>query len=158
MNIFPMRQRAANPPMQFRKEMNDLWGRFFGDDEDGWFTNRLPEVFGQASLPAVNITEGDKTLTVAVDLPGVEAKDVTVEMVGTDLVIAGERKWESKKEDKDVLRTESQFGVFRRVVPLPMGLKTEADEIEAKYENGILEICLKKVTPTPHKKISVKTK
>ena len=158
MNIFPTRQRATNPPVQFRKEMNDLWGRFFGDDDNGWFTSHLPEVFTQASLPAVNISEDDKALTIAVDLPGVEAKDVTLEVVGTDLVIAGERKWESKKEEKDILRTESQFGAFRRVVPLPTGLKTEPDDIDARYENGILEICLKKVTPTPHKKISVKTK
>jgi HSP20 family protein len=138
--------------------MNDLLGRFFGQEGNGWPSSHLPEAFSRGHIPSVNISENDKVLTIAVDLPGVNSEDVDIQVIGNDLVIAGERKWEEKKQEKDFLRAESQFGAFRRVVPLPPNLRSRPEDIEATFKNGILEICLKKVEAAPDVKVNIKVK
>ena len=157
MNLIPWRRSASTPLVRFRKEMDDLWGRFFDDTNNGWEASQLPEAFTRGGVPSLNISENEEALTFTLDLPGVEKEDVNVEVMGDELVISGERKWESKKEEKDFLRMESQFGAFRRVIPLPTGLRTEPDEIEARFKNGTLEVHLKKVEPTPSKKVAVQS-
>lgn len=156
MNLIPWRQRASAPLARFHKDIDELWSRFQDDSADGWFTSHLPEVFTQGTVPSVNISENEKVVTVSVDLPGVDAEDVDVEVMGDELVISGERKWENKEEEKELVRMESQFGSFRRVIPLPSGLRTDPKDIDAKYKKGILKIRLTKVAPTPSKKITVK--
>lgn len=125
------------------------------DDNDERFS-QLPEASTAGHVPALNITENEDSLVVSVDLPGVEAKDVVVEVMGKELVISGERKWESEKTEGEMVHMESRFGAFRRVVSLPTGLETEADDVDATYEDGILKVRLKKVEPTPTRKVTVK--
>ena len=151
----PWRKRTPQPLSQLRTEMDDLWNRFFDDTNGYGFPSHLPEAFTTTQMPALNVTEDENAFRVDVDLPGVDPKEVNVEVVGNELVISGERKWESKKEEKDFVRMESQFGAFRRVLPLGSGLRTNPEDIEAKYKNGILKIHLKKMEPTPTKKIEV---
>lgn len=154
MNIVPWRHRSSTGLSSLRKDMDDLWSRFFDDDGGTPFTH-LPEVFTRG-IPSVNITENESTITFAVDLPGVEQKDVHVEILGDELLISGERRWESKEEEGKCVRMESQFGSFRRVLPLPSGLLTEPRDIDARYKDGILTIRLKKQEPTPSQSIEVK--
>ena len=157
MNLIPWRRSASTPLVRFRKEMDDLWSRFFDDTDDGWQASHLPEAFARGGVPSLNISENEEGLMFALDLPGVETEDVNVEVMGDELVISGERKWESKQEEKEFLRMESQFGAFRRVVPLPAGLRTDPEDIDARIKNGILEVRLKKVEPTPSKKVTVQS-
>ncbi len=135
------------------------WGsktpaNLFATDWDNWMEeffknspNRLPEVFQRNAVPAVNIADTARELIVSVELPGVSEKDVSVQIVGGQLVVSAERKWEEEKKDKEFYRVESQYGSFRRAVPLPDGLNTDPDAVRAKLEKGVLEIALPKVEP-----------
>ncbi len=143
------------------------WGnksptQLFGSDLDNWMeeffkntSNRLPEVFQRGSAPALNLADTTREFVVTVELPGVSEKDVSVQVVGQQLVISGERKWEDEKKDKEYFRVESQYGAFRRAVPLPEGLNTDADAVVAKLEKGVLEVRIPKVEPKAAASIKV---
>jgi HSP20 family protein len=116
---------------------------------------RLPEVFRGTMMPAVNVSETDKTFMVGVDLPGLEEKDIDVKIMGNQLTISAERKWEEEKKGKEFHRVESQYGRFERTVMLPDDLKTGA--CEGVYKKGVLTITIPKTAPTPATKINVKS-
>jgi HSP20 family protein len=124
-----------------------------------WFENapqtRLPEVFRSTSLPPLNVSETDKAFVVAIDLPGLEEKDMDVKLMGNQLTICAERRWEEEKKGKEFHRVESQFGRFERSVTLPENIRNAS--CEAVYKKGVLTVTVPKVEPTPATKISVKT-
>jgi HSP20 family protein len=139
----PLSRRSAEP----------LFDRFF---DDGFrFGDHLPEALQSASAPAVNIAENEKALTVSAELPGLEEKDIDVQVMGNQLVISAERKFEAEKKEKEFLRVEHQYGSFSRTITLPTGLRTDA--VEAVYKKGILTVEIPKLEPTPTAKIEVKT-
>ena len=92
--------------------------------------------------PRMNISGDEKAWLVSVEVPGVEEKDLVVEMKDNSLVISGEKKqeMEEKDEEKGFYHMERSFGSFRRVVAVPEDVK--ADEISASYKNGVLSITL----------------
>ena len=92
--------------------------------------------------PRMNITGDEKAWHVSVEIPGVEEKDIVVEMKENSLIISGEKKQEREEKDdeKGVYHMERSFGSFRRVVTVPEDVK--ADEITASYKNGVLDISL----------------
>jgi len=150
MNIIPWRDRTAVSTL--RSELDNLFNRMpFGDGE-----SRLPEVFGRRVMPAVNISETEKSWSVSVELPGLNEKDIQVQIMGQQLVISGERKWEEEKKGKEFRSVESQYGAFERSIPLPENLRLEPESIQATYKRGMLEVTLPKLEPTPAAKIPVK--
>ena len=134
------------------RRTESLFNRFFEDPFN--FTEQLPEVLQRASVPAVNIAENEKTFTVSAELPGLEEKDIDVKVLGNQLVISAERKFEEEKKEKEFLRVEHQYGSFSRTISLPTGLRTDA--VEAVYRKGILTLAIPKIEPTPAAKIEVK--
>ncbi len=92
--------------------------------------------------PRMNITGDEKAWHISVEIPGVEEKDIVVEMKENSLIISGEKKQEKeeKDEEKGVYHVERSFGSFRRVVTMPEDVK--ADEITASYKQGVLDISL----------------
>lgn len=153
MQLIPWRERGD--VTSFRSEFDKLFDTFFSD---GTRFEHLPEAFRRGPIPAVNMAETDKEFAVSVELPGLDEKDIQVQLLGGDLVISGERKWEGEKKDKTFHRVESQYGSFRRVIEMPEGARTEPDAIAATYSKGILEIRVPKVEPKPAAKIAVKAK
>jgi HSP20 family protein len=93
-----------------------------------------------------------------VDLPGLEEKDIDVKLMGTQLMISAERKWEEEKKGKEFHRVESQYGSFARSLTLPENARMNRESIEATFQKGILEIKIPKVEPTPAAKIAIKAK
>lgn len=150
MNIVPWRRQSTLD--SFRSEFEDLLGRVF----DGEPANRLPALFSKSVHPAVNLSETDKSWNLSFELPGLDAKDINVQIVGRQLVVSGERKWEEEKKNREFHRVESQFGSFQRAVALPENVRLDPDGIVATYKRGILEVTLPKVEPTPAAKIAVK--
>ena len=121
------------------------------------FRNRLAEMFQTTrNFPPMNVCETSDHFVVSLELPGMDAKDVNVELVGNTLQISGERKWEEEKKGKDYRRVESQYGTFTRNVVLPDNLRHDKESIEATLTKGILEVRVPKVEPTPAAKIPVK--
>jgi HSP20 family protein len=149
LSLIPWRTRF---PLLSRRGDNfaDWVERFFEEP----IAERLPEAFRGNLFPALNVAEDNKAMTITIELPGLEEKDIQVNVTGTTLTVSGERKWEEVKKDKQWHRVESQFGSFTRTVTLPNNLKT--DQIEAVYNKGLLTLTIPKVEPTPTTKVKIK--
>ncbi len=107
--------------------------------------------------PSVDIASTDKEYTITVEVPGVEEKDVKLELAadGT-LIIRGEKKQEREQRDKNFYRVERSYGSFQRTLSLPED--AEQDNIEASFNNGVLTITfLRRAVPqAPVKHIGIK--
>ncbi len=90
--------------------------------------------------PRVDISGSEEEYAVAVELPGVEEKDISVELKGDTLIIRAEKKREEKTEDKGWYRVERSYGAFQRVLSVPED--ADVDGVKAKYDNGVLNISL----------------
>jgi HSP20 family protein len=106
-------------------------------------------------VPAVDIKETDSAFEIHADIPGVDPKDIEVHMENGLLTIKGERKSESKEEKEGYKRVERQWGSFYRRFSLPDS--ADADKINAKSKNGVLEITIPKQEKAPARKISVES-
>jgi len=157
MKLMPWRKREGD--VALHRDDDELWNRFLEAFHPP-FTSpefRLANLFRASSFPPVNVSESENDYTVAVEVPGMTEQDLDIEVMGDQLVIAGERKWESqeKADDKEFHRVESRYGSFQRTLPLPGGLQTDTDSVRATFENGILSIVFQKVEPTPKRKIAI---
>jgi len=89
--------------------------------------------------PKMEVSETDKEIKVTAELPGLEEKDVNVELANGVLSISGERK--SETEDKERRFTERYYGHFERQIPVE---DVEADKVAASFKNGDLTVTLPK--------------
>jgi HSP20 family protein len=127
--------------------MEDLMGRFF-PDEEFW---ALPE---RIFAPTADVAETDKGYEITMDLPGIDPKDLTVEIREGSLWVSGQRKEEKEEKGKTFHRMERHYGAFRRVVPLD--LPVDREKVEAKYHDGVLKINVAKMPGAETKRIEVK--
>lgn len=103
--------------------------------------------------PATNIVETRDKFILRAELPGMEEKDVHIELEGRLLTINGERKFEKKTEDENYHRIESSYGKFYRSFTLPHDV--EESRIEANFDNGVLTIEVPKVEGAKPKQIPI---
>jgi hypothetical protein len=82
--------------------------------------------------------EGEGRLIVCVELPGLAASEITIEVTDEGLILEGEKRPEPEARRGSVFRTERAYGSFRRVIPLPQGARGE--EARARFENGVLKV------------------
>lgn len=113
----------------WHRDIDDLFSRFFGAE---------PEAFGGTAPLESFVRNGD--LIVRADLPGVDPKEVDINLMGNVLTIKGERKSKEEKKNEDYIRHEISYGSFERRMTVPEGI--DADKIKAKYENGVLELTM----------------
>ena len=107
------------------------------------------------NYPRVDIVEEKDTYKITADMPGLDKKDITVEVKNGVLAISGEKKEEKSERDKNrYYHFERRFGSFRREFALPDHV--DAEHVEAKYANGVLELTLKKTEAAKPKAIEVK--
>lgn len=93
--------------------------------------------------PRVNVTESEEAFTVSAELPGIDHKDVQVNLKERVLTISGERKNSSENGDgKGARYTESTFGTFRRAIRL--GVDIDEEKVQASMKNGVLSVTLPK--------------
>lgn len=151
MKILPWRDRQT--PTSFQSDMEEFMNRFPFSET----ASRLPEIFGRRAMPRVNIAETEKSWCVSVELPGLNEKDIVVQLMGEQLLISGERKWEEEKKNKEYHTVESQYGSFERAIRLPGNVRLDPESITATYKRGILEVTVPKLEPTPAAKIPVKS-
>ncbi|BBG66786.1 heat shock protein Hsp20 [Hydrogenimonas sp.] len=98
-----------------------------------------------AFLPTVNTREDENAYVVEVDLPGVKKEDikVNIDQEKRTLTISGERKFKDEVKKEDYYKIESSYGKFMRTFSLPENV--DAENIDAKTEDGVLVITLPKV-------------
>jgi len=135
-------------PLAMRSRFDDLW-------PDLRRFEKLPEVFSNELMPPINLAESEKSVVVTLEAPGMEESDFDIHVVGNQLTINGEKKFEEKTDDKEFRRVEIEYGKFSRTMTLPAAVRT--DDIDAVYHNGVLTIKIAKLEPTPTKKIKIRT-
>ena len=143
--MVPWREKLPRPLFRFEREMEDLFGRMMGRDEE-W----LPADFFR---PRYDLAETDAEYEVKVDLPGMKPEDVTVEVKDGNLWIVGKKEEEKKDEGKTFHTVERRHGEFRRVIPLG---DVDVDKINAEYHDGVLKVTLPKLEEAKPKRIEVK--
>lgn len=118
--------------------------------------SRLFSNFGESGdlMPAFDISEADDHFVVRADLPGIDAKDLDINLSGNVLSISGEKKREQEQKDESYYSVERQFGCFCRTFTLPSEVKQ--DGIEAIYKDGVLRLTVPKVESAKRKRIEVK--
>lgn len=104
--------------------------------------DRLPSLRGAASAPKVSVSEGKDAFEIAVELPGVDEGDIRLNVEDNQLVISGEKKEETQRNERDWHVEERSYGSFYRAIPLPF--RPEEDGVEAFLDKGVLNIRVKK--------------
>jgi HSP20 family protein len=140
---------SANPFMSLQREIDRLF-------ED--FTHGFPAFAGNGAsklLPSMDVTETDKEIEITAELPGLEEKDVQINVADNLLTIRGEKKAEKEEKDKNYRLVERSYGAFERTLELPDGVN--ADAIKASIAKGVLKVTVPKPAPAQAKKIEVKS-
>jgi HSP20 family protein len=137
----------SDPLTALQEEMNELRSRFLGDSGEGWFT--------VAMIPALDMAESDTSIDVRMDLPGMAAKDIDIQINGNVLSVSGQRDEEKEEKGKTFHRVERRSGSFSRSVTLPCNVIES--EVAAEYRDGVLAIKLPKTDESKAHKIKVKT-
>ena len=106
------------------------------------FDQNLPSPDIGAGSPAINVAETKDALEVTAELPGVDEKDIKVSLDDNQLIISGEKKAESKKEEKDWHIEERSFGSFYRSMSLPF--EPEDGSVDAHFDKGVLRLTIRK--------------
>lgn len=119
---------------------------------------RIPGLPEGVIKPSLDISSSEKEYTITVEVPGVDDKDVKVEVNGNNLIISGEKKQESKEKEKNFYREERCYGSFQRVLSLPED--AEKDKIKASFKKGVLNLTIPRqaVPASQVKKIEIESK
>jgi HSP20 family protein len=152
---------AWRPFESLRREVDRLFEDF--GREDFWrrplrslagFERGLAQKL--AAAPAVDVAENDKAYEITAELPGMNEKDIEVNVANGGLTIKGEKKEEKEEKQKGYYVSERRYGSFERYFGLPDGI--DAGKIEASFKNGVLKVTLPKTAEAqkPAKKIEVK--
>lgn len=118
------------------------------------FTRGVP-VFGtRPAFPHMDVTETDKAIEIACELPGLEEKDVKVSLADGILTIEGEKRAEKEESGKSYQLLERSYGAFSRSVAVPANVDT--DSVEASMQKGVLKVVVAKPKSAVAQKIEIK--
>jgi HSP20 family protein len=110
--------------------------------------------FGNFSkVPAAELSETDDAVNLKLEVPGMNAKDLDIQVTENAVSIRGERKEESTTEENGTKRSEFRYGKFERVIPLPARIQNT--DVKADYKDGILNLHLPKAQEEKNKVVKV---
>ena len=124
-----------DPFNQLRRQINRVF-------DDAFSGGRWPEGEGTVFAPQLDVTDTDKEVRICAELPGIEAKDLDVNVTDDTLTISGEKRSERSSDEKGRHWTECSYGSFERTVPLPA--EVDGDKAKTEFKNGVLRITLPK--------------
>ena len=127
-----------------QREMNRLFDSLVKPDHE---TGRL------SFIPPAEMQETPDAIYLKLEVPGLEPKDIEVQVTAEAVSISGERHTETKTEDNGVTRSEFRYGKFQRVIPLPS--RIENTKVEAEYKNGVLSLTLPKAEEERNRVVKV---
>jgi HSP20 family protein len=104
-------------------------------------------------VPPVDIYEDDHNITLKIEVPGIDQKDIDVRLENNTLTVRGERKFEKEEKEENFHRVERRYGSFFRAFTLPSTV--DAENVNAEYDNGVLKIALAKKAEAKPKQIKV---
>jgi HSP20 family protein len=132
---------------QFSSELN----RMFDHNMQG--KNGNAAITARNWVPAVDVKEEAGMFVIHADIPGVEVSDIEINMEDGVLTISGERKMQNEEEYNGYKRIERAHGSFQRSFTLPD--TADAENISAKYSNGVLEVSIPKQEKVQARKIQI---
>jgi HSP20 family protein len=106
-----------------------------------------------AKVPAAELTETEEAFHLKLEIPGMSAPDLDVQVMADRVAISGERKSETKTEENGRTRSEFRYGKFQRVIPLPGRIQNT--NVTADYKDGILNLTLPKAEEEKNKVVKV---
>lgn len=125
-----------------QREMNRLFDRLTVDGETGI-----------DHVPAAELSETPEAFHLKLEIPGMEAKDLDIQVSAESISVTGERKSETKTEEKGITRSEFRYGKFSRTMRLPG--RIENSKVTAEYKDGILNLTLPKAEEEKNKVVKV---
>ena len=114
---------------------------------------RTSEEFGSAVVPAAEMEETPEAIHLKLEVPGMDAKDIDIQVTADSVSISGERKLETKTEEKGMTRSEFRYGSFSREIPLP--IRVQNTNVSAEYKDGILNLTLPKAEEEKNRVVKV---
>ncbi|MGA2922934.1 MAG: Hsp20/alpha crystallin family protein [Candidatus Sulfotelmatobacter sp.] len=103
--------------------------------------------------PAVDVYEDEHNVTLKIEVPGIDEKDIDIRLENLTLTLHGERKIEKEEKEENYRRVERQYGSFTRTFTLPTTVDSE--KVSADYDKGVLKITLPKKAEAKPKQIKV---
>jgi HSP20 family protein len=132
-----------------RRQFDQMVEEFAPVSREGLLTS----VNRAVRTPAVELKTTDTDVILRAEVPGIAAKDLSVEVTREAVSIAGEFRSETKEDDHAFYRSEFRYGNFRRIVPLPAEVDNEA--VKAEFQDGILTLTLPKLNEAKSKVVKV---
>ncbi|MBD2506405.1 Hsp20 family protein [Nostoc muscorum FACHB-395] len=108
---------------------------------------------GSVKVPAAELQETDDAIYLKLELPGLEAKDLDIQVTEDTVHISGERKSETKTQNNGTTKSEFYYGKFQRVIPL--SARVQNTNVTADYKNGILNLTLPKSEREKNKVVKI---
>jgi len=142
----PMQEIAS-----LQKQMNRLFERLIPTPDNEIISNGESKVV--AFIPPAEMEETAEELILKLEIPGLKAQDFDIQVTERSISIAGEKKSETKIEEKGFVRSEFSYGKFRRLIHLPVQIQNE--QVKAEYKNGVLQLNLPKVEQQKQKTVKV---
>ncbi|MEM9927607.1 MAG: Hsp20/alpha crystallin family protein [Cyanobacteria bacterium P01_D01_bin.50] len=134
------------------QEMNALQ-RSFNRLFDDMLTSDNSDFSNFSKVPAAELSETDDAVNLKLELPGMNAKDLDIQVTENAVSIRGERKEENTTEQNGTKRSEFRYGRFERVIPLPARIQNT--DVKADYKDGILNLHLPKAQEEKNKVVKV---
>jgi len=125
--------------------MNRLFRDSYGDNEEALTASTF--------APAVDVYEDEHNVTLKLEVPGIDEKDIDVRIENNTLTVHGERKYDKDEKEENYRRIERQYGSFTRSFTLPNTVSP--DNVHANYDKGVLKITLAKKAEAKPKQIKV---
>ena len=142
-----IRWNPWNELVSLRERMNRVF------DDSLFRSDRREDSFAMGTWsPAVDMFEKDDTVVIKAELPGLDKKDVSLDLQNGVLTLKGERKYENEVKEENYYRREMSCGKFIRSFTLPADV--DADKIKAEFQNGLLTVEVPK--PEEHKPKQIK--
>jgi HSP20 family protein len=126
-----------DPFSVFRREMDQLFDEFLAPAGA-----RSSQLGARANWPSIDVHEADDAYTVTAEVPGMDARDVELNLRDNALTLSGEKQQERKSDEGGRSWTERSYGRFERTIPFETEI--DADRIEASCRNGVLTVTLPK--------------
>src|SRR5467141_859153 len=137
-------------PFREFSTLQDRMNRLFRETQG----NRQDESLTSSSFaPAVDVYEDEHNVTLKIEVPGIDEKDIDVRIENNTLTVHGERKIEKEEKEENFRRVERQYGSFTRQFTLPNTVDPE--QVNATYDKGVLKITLAKKAEAKPKQIKI---
>jgi len=136
-------------PFREFNTLQDRMNRLFRDS----FSEGQEALTTSTFAPPVDVYEDEHNVTLKIEVPGIDEKDIDVRIENNTLTVHGERKFEKEEKEENFRRVERQYGSFTRSFTLPNTIDPE--KVEAHYDKGILKIQLAKKAEAKPKQIKV---